>query len=27
MEVDIYLIDEDGETLGTTENPLYVEAA
>jgi len=25
MEVDIYLIDEDGETLGTIENPLYVE--
>jgi len=27
MEVDIYLVDEDGETLGTTENPLHVEAA
>jgi len=27
MEVDIYLIDEDGETLGTIENPLYVEVA
>jgi len=27
MEVDIYLVDDDGETLGTTENPLHVEAA